>query len=405
MLTESQVFECVSEAFRDLKLDGKRVMLIVPDSTRTAPVGQMFRLIFHRIGGSVARLDVMVALGTHPSMSEEAICARLEISEAERAGRFAGVGFLNHRWDDPGSLTKIGSLSAETISEISLGAFSMEVEVTINRAILDYDHLLILGPVFPHEVAGFSGGAKYLFPGVSGPELLNFFHWLGALNTNYETIGRKLTPVREVIHRAAALVPTPCHAFCMVVQDGGLAGLFFGTPPGAWSQAADLSEKLHIIHTGRLYHSVLSCAPKMYGDLWVGGKCMYKLEPVMAPGGELIIYAPHIREVSVTHGADIERTGYHVAEYFQRQWDRFKDEPWSVLAHSTHVKGRGSYRDGVETPTVNVTLATGIPRKVCEKINLGYRDPLSIDFRDYMGKEDEGVLFVEKAGEILYRPD
>ena len=62
--------------------------------------------------------------------------------------------------------------------------------------LIKYDELIIVGPVFPHEVIGFSGGNKYIFPGISGPEILHFFHWLGAVITNPRIIGNKWTPVR-----------------------------------------------------------------------------------------------------------------------------------------------------------------------------------------------------------------
>ena len=141
----------------------------------------------------------------------------------------------------------------------------------------------------------------------------------------------------------------------------------------------------------------------MYDDLWVAGKCMYKLEPIVADGGELIIYAPHISEISVTHGQVIREIGYHVRDYFTKQWDEFKDYPWGVIAHSTHVKGQGTYENGVETPRVQVTLATAIPQEVCQQINLGYRDPATIDVESFANRQDEGVLLVRKAGEQLYR--
>jgi len=140
----------------------------------------------------------------------------------------------------------------------------------------------------------------------------------------------------------------------------------------------------------------------MYDELWVGGKCMYKLEPVVADGGELIIYAPHIHEISLTHGHLIRQIGYHCRDYFLKQWDRFKDVPWGSIAHSTHVRGIGTYENGVEHCRVQVTLATGIPEEICREINLGYRDPASINPDDYANREDEGVLLVPKAGEMLY---
>jgi hypothetical protein len=148
---------------------------------------------------------------------------------------------------------------------------------------------------------------------------------------------------------------------------------------------------------------VLSCAPEMYDEMWVGGKCAYKLEPVVADGGELIIYAPHITKISATHGALIERVGYHVRDYFLAQMERFADVPGGVLAHSTHVKGLGTYENGLERPRTTVTLATGIPEALCRKINLGYRDPASVDPEHWRNREGEGYLLVPKAGETLYR--
>ncbi len=260
--------------------------------------------------------------------------------------------------------------------------------------------------MFPHEVVGFSGGNKYYFPGISGPDLLNFFHWLGALITNVGIIGVKETPVRQVVDFAAAMIPNERRAITFVVTPDGSArlhGLFYGTPESAWNQAADLSGQVHIKRTPQPFQTVVSCAPPMYDELWVAGKCMYKLEPVVADDGELIIYAPHMHEISLTHGKLIRQVGYHCRDYFTQHWDRFKDIPWGVLAHSTHVRGGGTFVNGVEKCRVRVTLASGIPEEVCRQINLGYRDPRSIDIESFSGREDEGILLVRKAGEQLYR--
>ncbi|MEY5025220.1 MAG: hypothetical protein RLZZ244_748 [Verrucomicrobiota bacterium] len=388
---------CPPEDYR-----GQRVLMIIPDATRTCPVGMLFELLHSHLRGVVQRLDIMVALGTHQPMSEEAICERLEITLEQRKSVYAAVGFFNHEWDNPSALRKIGVISKEEIHELSGGLFSMDVPVEINAKVFDYDRIVICGPVFPHEVVGFSGGNKYLFPGISGPEILNFFHWLGAVVTNPMIIGNKWTPVRKVVDRAASLVPIPKVCLAMVVDHGQLAGLYGGTPEAAWDAASDLSRELHIEYKERPFHTVLSCAPQMYDELWVGGKCMYKLEPVVADGGELIIYAPHIHEISLTHGRLIREIGYHCRDYFLKQWDRFQGYPWGVLAHSTHVRGVGEYADGVERCRVKVTLATGIPESVCRAINMGYRDPASIRVEEFQGREEEGILYVPKAGEMLF---
>ncbi|MDQ3622963.1 MAG: lactate racemase domain-containing protein [Verrucomicrobiota bacterium] len=401
-LSADQARALIAEACPTKDYRGKRVLVIVPDATRTCPLGMLFQGLFDQVGPATAALDVMIALGTHQPMSEAAICERLEISLEERRSKYESVRFFNHEWNNPAALRHIGILPAEEISALSGGLFAMEVPVNVNAKIFDYDQIIIIGPVFPHEVVGFSGGNKYLFPGVSGPEVLNFFHWLGAVVTNPMIIGNKWTPVRKVVDRAGTMVKVPKLCFCMVVDHAQLAGLFIGTPEGAWDQASELSKQLHITCMERPFHTVLSCAPKMYDELWVGGKCMYKLEPVVADGGELIIYAPHIHELSVTHGHLIRRIGYHCRDYFLEQWDQFKDVSWGVLAHSTHVRGIGTYENGMERCRVQVTLATGIPEEVCEQINLGYLDPATINPQDFAGREEEGVLLVPKAGEMLY---
>ena len=385
---------------------GQRVLLIVPDATRTAPLPLLFRCAYDRIAPLADQMDVIFALGTHPPMSEEQKCSLLGISQEERTTTYQQVGLFNHHWDSPTALTTIGELTTDETEHISNGLLSQRVPIKINRRIDDYDLLLVMGPVFPHEVVGFSGGNKYFFPGISGPELLNFFHWLGALITNVGIIGVKRTPVREVVDLAASKIPNQKRAITFVVSSDGttrLHGLFFGTPEQAWNDAADVSAQTHIKRMDRPFQTVLSCAPPMYDELWTAGKCMYKLEPVVADGGELIIYAPHMKEISITHGTAIEKIGYHCRDYFTKQWDQFKDYPWGVLAHSTHVRGAGTFENGVEKCRVQVTLASQIPREVCERINLNYKNPDDVNIEDYANRESEGVLLVRKAGEQLYR--
>lgn len=381
----------------------RRVLLIIPDHTRTAPVGLMFKTIHKHLSPVVKVLDILIALGTHVAMTEEAICERLEISLSERQGLYREVKFFNHEWDNPAALQQVGIIDADEIRDLTQGLFAMDVPVEVNKLVFQYDQVVIIGPVFPHEVVGFSGGNKYLFPGVAGPQILNFFHWLGAVVTNPMIIGNQWTPVRKVVDKAGALVNVSKLCFCLVVEGHELAGVYAGSPEGAWAAAVNLSRQLHITYKDHPYHTILSCAPKMYDELWTGGKCMYKLEPVLADGGELIIYAPHITEISLTHGRVIREVGYHCRDYFLKQWDRFKDYPWGVLAHSTHVRGIGMFENGVERCRAQVTLATGIPESVCRQINLGYRDPRSIRPEDYAGREDEGILLVPKAGEMLFQ--
>jgi nickel-dependent lactate racemase len=404
MVSRSEVAEQIAAACPAADYRNKRVLLIVPDGTRTAPVGMMFQTLHDHVGQIAKSFDVMIALGTHPPMTEAAIRHRLEISEADRNTTYRDVQFFNHDWHNSSMLRRIGVIPAEEIHALSDGLFSMDVPVEVNARVFDYDRIVIVGPVFPHEVVGFSGGNKYLFPGISGPDLLNFFHWLGAVITTPKVIGSKWTPVRKVVDRAGAMLNVEKVCVAMVVrQDNSLAGLFIGTPEKAWDEASELSKQIHITYKDGPFHTILSCAPSMYSDIWTAGKAMYKLEPVLADGGELILYAPHVRDISVTHGEVIREVGYHCRDYFLKQWDRFQHHPWGVLAHSAHVHGLGEFENGIETPRARVTLATAIPPEVCRQINLGYRDPATIRPDAYANREDEGVLLVPRAGEILHQ--
>ena len=367
-------------------------------------MSMMVRVILEVIGERAAKLDFMVAVGTHPVLPEEKILHLYGITPSSREKKFGRSQFFCHRWDLPETFLQIGYLSEGEVEGISGGLLREEVSIQINRKIYDYDLILILGPVFPHEVVGFSGGAKYLFPGISGGELLHFFHWLAAVMTCKEIIGKKDTSVRQVIHKAMEKINLPIRCLAMVVNPGaGLFGLFAGDVIEAWSAAADLSAKVHIVVKKKPYRTVLGRAPEMYDEIWTGGKVMYKLEQVVADNGKLIIYAPHIDRISSTWGDYIEKIGYHVRDYFLSQMENFKDVPRGVLAHSTHVCGTGIFKNGVEKPRIQVVLATSIPRKKCEQINLGYMDPAEIRIADYMGKEEEGILYVDHAGETLYR--
>ncbi len=403
MLKDKEIEAIVAEGLNSLALNDKRVLVIIPDATRTMPLPLFFRLIAKHLLPRVKALDFLVALGTHPPMSDEALLRLVGLTAEEKAAHYPTIRLINHAWKDPEALITIGTIPASEIEQISRGLLSQDVPVRLNKLILDYDELLICGPVFPHEVVGFSGGNKYFFPGIAGADIIDFTHWLGALITSYDIIGTADTPVRRVIDRAASFIPRSRHALCSVITHEGVEGLFFGTPEDAWRKAADLSAQVHVRYVERPYRQVLSVMPAMYDEIWVGAKGMYKMEPVVADGGELIIYAPHIKEISVVHGAVIRQIGYHVRDYFVKQWDKFKHLPWGVLAHSTHLRGIGTYIDGVERPRIQVTLATGISREECEQVNLGYRDPASIDVAEWTATNDSGLLVVPRAGECLYR--
>ena len=402
-LSEREIAEIIESGIPSELYSHKRVLVLTPDTTRTCPLPLMVAALQDIVGRKAKCLDFMVALGTHQPLSQERIHQLYGLSEKDRQTTFRQTKFYNHRWDIDKTFRRVGYLTESDTDELSGGRLIEKVPVDINKTIFEYDQILILGPVFPHEVVGYSGGAKYLFPGISGGEFLHFFHWLGAVVTCPGTIGIKHTPVREVINRAMNMIEVPVHCISMVVKsDDALFGLYVGDYLESWEAAADLSEKIHVVFKDNHYHTVLGVCPEMYNELWTGGKVMYKLEQVVAPGGRLIIYAPHITEVSKTWGTFMDKIGYHIVDYFLEQPDRFTDIPRGVLAHSTHVRGIGSMENGVEKPRIEVVLASLLSEEACRRINLTYMDYRLIDLESYKNREAEGILFVDRAGEILH---
>jgi nickel-dependent lactate racemase len=405
LLSKDQIIETLHKGLTD-KFHRQRVLVLIPDHTRSLPLPFLFRVLVDVLHDT-KQLDFMIALGTHPPLDQEHLNKLVGITAEERSSTFKDVGLLNHKWNNPSALTSLGVMEQDEIRQLAgqnwHSSLPDGVNIRINKAALDYDHILILGPTFPHEVVGFSGGAKYLFPGISGPEMINFTHWLGALAGVVGTIGIKETPVRAAIHAAATRLRAPLTLIALVVEAEGLSGLFIGDPLSAWSEAADLSARRHIRWADRPYRRVLSVAPPMYDELWTCAKAMYKVEPAVAVGGEVLIYAPHLDEVSSIHGKYIYAVGYHILPYFLNDWERFKHIPLGVLAHSTHLRGSGVMEHGVEKPNVKVTLASKLSADDCARLNLGYLDPAKIHVDDWKDREAQGILYVPKAGEILYR--
>ena len=153
--------------------------------------------------------------------------------------------------------------------------------------------------------------------------------------------------MRALIDDGAALIPARSwrSAWCSRRTDGRrepAALRVVRRPRASWAAAAEVCAATHVTYLDAPVRRVLSIIPEMYDEIWTAAKGFYKLEPVVADGGEVILYAPHIREISSTH-QEIHDIGYHCRDYFVKQWDRFSHVHWGVLAHSTHLRGAGTY--------------------------------------------------------------
>jgi len=415
LLTDDEVTAFVVDRLSAAPLDGRSVCVLVPDATRVCPLPLLISAVHRALHGRVTRLTVLVALGTHGAMSEQGLAVHLGYAERGLEETYPGTTVLNHEWSKPETFAHLGTIPAARLEELSQGRLSLDVAVLLNRAVVEHDVALVVGPVLPHEVVGMSGGNKYFFPGVAEQKIIDVSHWLGALITSAEIIGTTgLTPVRALINDGAALIPADKLALCVVTGgadegaqraeagSSGLHSVSFGDTISSWASAAEVSAATHITYLDKPVRRVVSLVPAMYDELWTGAKGFYKVEPVVADGGEVIVYAPHITELATSH-PQIHEIGFHCRDYFVKQWDRFSGVHWGVLAHATHLRGAGTYdaETGEELLRVQVTLATGIPEQICRAVNLGYLDPASVDVAALA--TDPDTLVVPRAGEVLFR--
>jgi len=404
LLRDDEVRAFVEQALAGVALDGRRVCVLVPDATRSCPLPLLLGGVHSALEGRASEVTVLVALGTHAAMDESALASHLGYAPHRLAATYPAFSVHNHEWWDPETFVSLGSIPAARIEELSEGRLHSAVDVRINRMVVEHDVALVVGPVFPHEVVGFSGGDKYFFPGVCGQEVIDLSHWLGALITSADIIGtRGVTPVRALIHEAASMIPSERLAVCVVARSGSdrLYSVSFGDPQEAWAAAADVSAEVHVEYLDEPVRRVVAVIPEKYDDMWTAAKGFYKVEPVVADGGEVILYAPHVREISAMH-PEINDIGYHCRDYFVKQWDRFEHLHWGVLAHSTHLRGAGTFDEVQgERCRVEVTLATGIPEEQVRGANLGYLDPAQVDLAAFAA--DPETLVVAQAGEVLLR--
>jgi nickel-dependent lactate racemase len=388
---------------------GARVLAIIPDKTRDDNTDLLFPFAADILTTrQVAQFDALVAQGTHVPMTDDEKRSKIGFSNGAPAGVLGQI--FDHQWNVPEELTTIGELSGTQVSRLTDGLIHDAVTVNLNRRLAPgvYDTILVFSATVPHEVAGFAGGAKYFFPGVAGPDLTHATHWLGALASIENVIGRVETPTRHMIEAAADFVSAQIITLNSVItrDDNNRLrthALFTGDFRAAFRAAAEVSRRVHIKYTGRKYKRVVALLDEHYDELWVGGKASYKLGGIIEEGGELIIYAPHLRTISETHGRLIEKYGYAPLDRV-REMVALSSElqnNLAVAAHLAHVSYAGKRNaEGRVIPRYRITMASALDEETCRRVNLGYMDYKKFRREDYETGSD--TLVVERAGRDLY---
>lgn len=413
-LTEEQLGEIIKESLKDFN-SVKKVLLIHPDYTRTDFSDKIIPLIYKELKKKgMSQIDSLNAGGTHREMTEIEIRKKLGLSSQINFNHF-----YKHEYNDPQQLVTVGEISAAFVAEKTKGELSQSIPVVVNKLITeDYDLIVALGGTLPHEAAGYAGGLKIFFPGISGSGVIALLHWAAVLIGIPRIIGTVNNPAREVINQGSSYIfdqiKAPTISFNMVFEEGekevipkGIyTGMGYGGFIETYQKAAKASSRLHIIYIDQPLKFAVQVIDKSYDEIWTAGKGSYKLQSpgVMAKGGEIIIYAPHINCFHSRPEMDfaLRKIGYHCKDYVKEYLKSNPEFSKNVAAHVINVRGAGNFdvNSGKEEFDFKITLATGISKEICESVGLGYRNPDSIHRENFIRP---GKLWIENGGKYLYK--
>ncbi len=416
-LTDIQLEDMVRETLKDFP-QVKKVLLIHPDYTRVDFTDKLVPMIYQELKKKqMTRIDGLNAGGTHRKMTEQEIKVKLGL---DRENNLIFDHLYNHQFDQPEQLITVGEITSTFVSKQTRNELNQSIPVVVNKLIVeDYDLIITLTGTSPHEAAGYAGGLKVFFPGISGPTVIDLLHWSAVLVGIPSIIGSVDNPARKVINKGSSYIfeaiKAPVVSFDMVFDEGdkntivpkGLySGVGFDGFIEAYEAAASASSQIHIVYIEDPIEQAVQKMDLCYDEIWTAGKGSYKLQfpGVMAKGGEVIIYAPHIQCFHSQQEMEnsIKEIGYHCKEYVLQYVKEFPDFSRNVAAHVINVRGSGTYNQKTEEENCDfrVTLATGIPEDVCHKIGLGYRDPATIHREDF-GNSNQ--LWIEHGGKYLYK--
>lgn len=391
--------------------DTKKVLILFPDYTRIDFTDLIAPLILEKYKDS--KVDFLNAGGTHRPMTDAEFRDKLGVDLDSK-----GLGFLNHNFSSPKDLVTIGNIPEKLISEKTERQLNTDIDVTINKLIFsDYEAIIALSGTVPHEAAGYSGGLKIFFPGISGSGVIDLFHWAAVLVGIPSIIGTVDNNARDIINAACKVIfdkiKAPVYSFNMVstTEEEKIIpiGLYIDSEYkgflSAYEAASIASSRVHVKYIESPLSQVVQVIPENYDEVWLAGKGSYKLQRpgVMQEGGEIIIFAPHIKCFHTNPGieADLYSLGYHCRNRICSLIEGGATLSKNAAAHLINVCGPGVFDPSTRKEELHfkVTLATSIPEEECRKIGLGYRDPSTIRKDNFTGP---GKLWIKEGAKYLY---
>lgn len=318
-----------------------RVLIIPPDFTRFHSfAGQLSEWIWEYYGDGVKA--VLPALGTHTGMTDSQI--------KRMFGKVPKELFVTHNWRE--DVVTLGEVPSHFIRQVSEGKLDFSWPVQVNRLLVEgnFDLIISVGQVVPHEVVGMANHNKNIFVGTGGPEGINKSHFIGAVYGMERMMGRADTPVRQVFdygsdHFAKNL---PIWYVLTVVGQNGVSGLFTGFDKKCFQEAADLALQENFTMLDEpIKKAVVWLDPDEFKSTWLGNKAIYRTRMAMADRGELIILAPALKEFGEDPAIDrlIRKYGYHGTDFTLKQ---VKEDPemannLSAAAHLIHGSSEGRF--------------------------------------------------------------
>jgi nickel-dependent lactate racemase len=359
----------------------KNVLVIPPDITRLhSRAGELTEMVMAYYGPNLTA--VLPALGTHRPMTA---------AEMKRMyGKVPAALFHEHDWRD--GIVTLGEVPGEFVAEVSGGKIDFPWPAQVDKLLIegDFDVILSIGQVVPHEVVGMASYNKNIFVGTGGPEGINKSHFLGAVFGMEKMMGRVDTPVRRVLnyaseHFAADLPIIYVHTVVESTPDGPITrGLFIGDDSDCFHRAAQLSLQVNFqMLDAPLKKVIVYLPPEEFKTTWLGNKSIYRTRMAMADQGELIVLAPGLVAFGEDREIDhlIRKYGYIGTENILKLTKENKDlkNNLSAAAHLIHGSSEGRFK---------IIYCPGqLTKAEIEAVNFEYND-----LNDMMEKYDPGKL-------------
>ena len=377
----------------------ERLLLIPPDHTRlNSRAGEITAYIYNKLKDSCI-INIMPALGTHFPMTEEQCHMMFGDSIPMDT-------YLPHDWRN--ALVELGEIPSPRISELSEGKLDFSMQVAVNKELIEgnYDLILSIGQIVPHEVIGMANYTKNILIGVGGGDTINKSHYLGAVYGMERIMGETDSPVRAVLNEGfdKYVRPKTNTQFILTVigkeeDELVMRGVYMGDDDDTFAEACELSRAVNLDNVSKpIQKCVVYLDPEEFTSTWLGNKSIYRTRKAMANGGELIVLAPELHTFGEDPEIDrlIRKYGYLGTDVTLKDVKENEElaNNLSAAAHLIHGTSDGRF---------NITYCPGDQVSEEEIVSVGYKYmPFEKAVQKYNYKELKDGWNTVNGEEVFY---